>query len=201
MHEDPQLQPAPDLYHAADVELVRRCLEGVSEAKQEVLERLTCVPRYLATANRKAGHPLEPQDLSDLSQDMLILIWRKIATYEGRARLEYWAFSYCRFGFWNRARKHNQQKRMFSADLDSIAESYAGEADAPEAMDYSRLEDAMKGLPAPERTVIQLKHFEGLKFREISERLQISPNTVKGRYYRGLKELKTRLDAASREDS
>ncbi len=46
-------------------------------------------------------------------------------------------------------------------------------------------------LPDEQRVVIIMKEYEGLKFREISEALEISENTAKSRLYYGLRALKT----------
>ena len=49
---------------------------------------------------------------------------------------------------------------------------------------------ALQKLPVEQRTVIIMKEYEGLKFREIAEILNISENTAKSRLYYGLKGLK-----------
>lgn len=45
---------------------------------------------------------------------------------------------------------------------------------------------ALQSLPAEQRSVIIMKEYEGLKFREIAELLELSENTVKSRLYYGL---------------
>jgi RNA polymerase sigma-70 factor (ECF subfamily) len=49
------------------------------------------------------------------------------------------------------------------------------------------LQKALLTLPDEQRTVIILKEYEGLKFREISDILEEPENTVKSRLYYGLK--------------
>jgi RNA polymerase sigma-70 factor (ECF subfamily) len=49
---------------------------------------------------------------------------------------------------------------------------------------------ALSKIPSEQKTVLIMKEFEGLKFREIAEVLQLSENTVKSRVYYGLKALK-----------
>ena len=46
-----------------------------------------------------------------------------------------------------------------------------------------------------ESEVIRLKHFAQMTFEEIAERLGISANTAKTRYYRGLERLRGWLDS------
>lgn len=49
---------------------------------------------------------------------------------------------------------------------------------------------ALQQIPKEQRTIIIMKEYEGLKFREIAEILEVSENTVKSRLYYGLKALR-----------
>lgn len=49
---------------------------------------------------------------------------------------------------------------------------------------------ALQKIPAEQRTVIIMKEYEGLKFREIAAVLDISENTAKSRLYYGLSALR-----------
>ncbi|WP_425392152.1 RNA polymerase sigma factor [Ekhidna sp.] len=52
----------------------------------------------------------------------------------------------------------------------------------------------LEQLTKDQRTVIIMKEYEGMKFREIAEVLDTSENTVKTWLYRGLKQLKSHLE-------
>ncbi len=54
--------------------------------------------------------------------------------------------------------------------------------------------DCLDELPRDQRSVIVMKEYEGMKFREIAEILNTSENTVKTWLYRGLKQLKKYLE-------
>jgi RNA polymerase sigma-70 factor (ECF subfamily) len=56
------------------------------------------------------------------------------------------------------------------------------------------LQQALMTLSEEQREVVIMKEFEGLKFREIAEVLNISENTVKSRMYYGLDGLKKILE-------
>jgi RNA polymerase sigma factor (sigma-70 family) len=56
------------------------------------------------------------------------------------------------------------------------------------------LQQCMMELSDEQREVVIMKEYEGLKFREIAEALQISENTVKSRMYYGLDGLKKILE-------
>lgn len=67
--------------------------------------------------------------------------------------------------------------------------------------DRIALLEAVDALDRPEAEVIELKHFEGLSFTEVAARLSISSNSVKTRYYRGLRRLEQRLSPIFREEA
>lgn len=54
--------------------------------------------------------------------------------------------------------------------------------------------DCLQELPTDQRSVIIMKEYEGMKFREIAEALDTSENTIKTWLYRGLKLLKQQLE-------
>ncbi|MDN5200832.1 RNA polymerase sigma factor [Fulvivirgaceae bacterium BMA10] len=56
------------------------------------------------------------------------------------------------------------------------------------------LKKAMAQIPEDQRVILIMKEYEGFKFREIAEALQLSENTVKSRMYYGLRALKKVLD-------
>ncbi len=56
------------------------------------------------------------------------------------------------------------------------------------------LQQCLLELSAEQREVVIMKEYEGLKFREIAEALNISENTVKSRMYYGLDALKRILE-------
>ena len=53
---------------------------------------------------------------------------------------------------------------------------------------------ALQEIPEEQRAVIVMKEYEGLKFREIADVLQLSENTVKSRLYYGLKAMRKILE-------
>lgn len=56
------------------------------------------------------------------------------------------------------------------------------------------LENLLSTLPEDQRTVVIMKEYEDMKFREIAEVLKISENTVKSRLYYGLNSLRKQIE-------
>jgi RNA polymerase sigma-70 factor (ECF subfamily) len=67
--------------------------------------------------------------------------------------------------------------------------------DLIEARDLSRaVAAAVDSLPQEQREVIVLKEYQGLTFLEIAQALDVPISTVKTRLYRGLSQLRQRLE-------
>ncbi len=54
---------------------------------------------------------------------------------------------------------------------------------------------AIERLPAEQREVVILKEYQGLTFLEIAQALDVPVSTVKTRLYRGLGQLRLRLES------
>lgn len=72
--------------------------------------------------------------------------------------------------------------------------TYGPEKDLRQKELSSLLLEALKGINEEQRMVVIMKEYEGMKFREIAEVLEISENTVKSRMYYGLSALRKILE-------
>ena len=170
-------EPAPP----ADTLLVRAVLAREAGALEPFTERMKCVPRILSALNRRIGRPLDEHDLVDVEQEALVVIWKKLPSFDGKHSLEAWAFRVCYLCLMNATRK--ARTRSQAVELGLNEETIV----ARSTPDPSQYEDVYRGLdrlPADESEVLRLKHFDELTFEEIGERLSLSPNTIKTRYYR-----------------
>jgi RNA polymerase sigma factor (sigma-70 family) len=134
----------------------------------------------------------------EISQKTFISMCRNLAGLQDCARFKSWlykiAVNYCR----EEARKtKNSRSLSFDTVWNSEAEdsprweSSAQRHDNPERQLQQTelsdiLQDALGELNDEQREVVIMKEYEGLKFREIAEVLNISENTVKSRMYYGL---------------
>ncbi len=179
-----------------DVDLVAGSLRGDARSVRLLASRLACIPRILYSINHRMGRPLRDEDLADLSQDTVVVLWGKLSTFEGRGRLETWAYRFCFLEFMNRLRLQERRERNV-ASVDSL-DSLEGRSSNSEARDFEMLERGLDELGPPESEVIRSKHFEGRTFEEIAVDMDLASSTVKSRYYRGLDWLRRRLVIKSR---
>jgi RNA polymerase sigma-70 factor (ECF subfamily) len=142
----------------------------------------------------------------EVSQKTFISMCRNLAGLQDIARFKSWlykiAVNYCR----EEARK-KKGSRSLSFDVvwnreaedspkwESSSQRYANpESQYQQAELSDILQQALFELSDEQREVVIMKEYEGLKFREIAEVLNISENTVKSRMYYGLDGLKKILE-------
>jgi len=197
----PEMRQAPSLtdddQHVRDHRLVRSAVDGDHGAIRSLVARLDCVARILASINERVTRPLPDADLEDLVQATALVVWRKLSTFEGRARLESWVYRIAYFQFMNHYRKHVRSRTLPTGDASG---DLAIEAPpAPDSAVVEEIERAVEALEPPLPEIIGLKHREGLSFREIGERLELSPNSAKTYYYRGIDRLRERFASGDDE--
>lgn len=171
----------------ADLDLVRRALQRDRKSLQELAARLRCVPRLLTVRNARLGGAFRPEELADVSQDVLLIVWQKLKEYRGFSALDGWVYRISRYEYMNALRR----LRGRTDSLDELALDPSQESNPWEFEDVHR---GLERIGEKEAEVIRLKHFEELTFEEIGARLGVSPNTVKARYYRGLRALEPLLE-------
>lgn len=181
--------PTPE----SDLRLVRQVLAGDAQALDALVERLKCVPRILAAQNARGGRPLDDPDLADLSQDTLVLVWRKLREFEGRSELTGWVYRMCVLQFLNAVRR---KRRRHDLRLDRVPE---GTRRVEDPQEYDDLYLGLERVHREDAEVIRLKHFEDLSFEAVAQRLGQPTSSVKSRYYRGIGHLGDFLRARDEE--
>lgn len=138
----------------------------------------------------------------EVAQKTFISMHRNIEGLQETARFKSWlytiAVNYCR----EELRKRKASRSVSLHDLrpgereDSYRwEASSGRSENPEKqLRHTELSDLLQQclmeLSDEQREVVIMKEYEGLKFREIADALQISENTAKSRMYYGLDGLK-----------
>jgi RNA polymerase sigma-70 factor (ECF subfamily) len=142
----------------------------------------------------------------EISQKTFISMCKNLPGLQDNARFKSWlykiAVNYCREEI---RKKKGDRSLSFDVVWNRDAEESpkwesAGQRyDNPESQLHRTeladiLQQALSELNPEQREVVIMKEYEGLKFREIAEVLNISENTVKSRMYYGLEGLRKILD-------
>jgi RNA polymerase sigma-70 factor, ECF subfamily len=189
-----------------DRQLIARLQLGDDAAVHELAERYS--PRIFQLAMR---HMKNREDAEEVTQDVLMKVYRKIGAFRGDAALSSWIYritfntAMSRLRTTKAARAADQEReRALAAERDD---------DRPRASrqpaDWSQLPDeevlraqlraavqtAISELPEIYRAPVVLRDIQGLSTEEASSRLNVKDQTLKSRLHRGRLMLRDKLRA------
>lgn len=133
-------------------------------------------------------------DAEELVQDMFTQLWDKRAQLELRTSLRSYLFTAAR----NRCLNFIKHQNVRAQHEDHVKGAPPNsEADASAAMEQAELkaciDQAISALPDRCREAFRLSRFDGLSYKEIAARMDISPRTVEVQIGKALKILRAEL--------
>lgn len=148
-------------------------------------------------ANKKIG---DPDETDDLIQELFIEIWEKRATLDFNNSVESWL----RNRLWFKIAGYFRTKGFNEKHLESIREFLSRETAAPSPMELIELKNAsssyeeilkvissgIEGMPERMKEIFQLHISGDLTQKQIAEKLNIAPTTVKTQLERASQKLK-----------
>lgn len=134
-------------------------------------------------------------DANDLVQDTLIKAIRYHAMYKEGTNLRGWLYTIMRNTFINNYRRETRHKSIIDTSGDLNSWQLIKSASANQGENKFVMEDINKALEKlqPEYSVPFLRYFEGYKYHEIAQELQIPIGTVKTRIHMARQVLKSQL--------
>ena len=188
--------PALASGQASDEELARRFAAGDAGAFDALLSRhRDALFRFVRWSLGAARDEAE-----DVTQDVLVEIYRSLPRFEGRSRLRTWMFGVAR----NVCRHRRRSLRRASSNpTQSVGSGEAlrdlpdGSVDLDGALERREIQEAVglafEGLSPEHRSAVLLRDIEGLSYEEIAEVLGIPLGTVRSRLHNGRLALAGRL--------
>jgi RNA polymerase sigma-70 factor (ECF subfamily) len=187
-----------------DRQLIHRLQMGDEEALRELEDRYG--QRIFQMALR---HMKNREDAEEVTQDVLMKVYRKIDKFRGDAALSSWIYRITFNTAMSRLRTH-RAARAAEAERDRAAAHARQDPEAtpPRQMaDWSRMPDeellrrqlreavasALPRLPEIYRVPVMLRDIEGLTTEEASIRLRVKDQTLKSRLHRGRVMLRQQL--------
>ena len=128
----------------------------------------------------------------DLVQNVFVRIIKYRHTYKGDGKFSTWMYHMARNLFADHYRK--EKRRGYKEDLD-VADRYQTNDDNVEkskiaSEELGLLQLAMDRLPEDKREILVLSKYQGMKYKDIADLLEITESAVKVRIFRALKELR-----------
>lgn len=175
--------PKALVQHASDLELAGRIVRHDRSAEPEFMQRMRCVPRYIAGLGRGCGAKLRSQDVEDLQQEVVYSAIKGLRTYRGDSSLSSWVFPICLAALTRFLRVRDRS--VLCLQLAEPREQVSSPLDDPEAT-FERL---MRHLSPQQAAVCRLRFIYDYTFGEIARELQVSVPTAKQHHQRALETL------------
>lgn len=173
--------PAGD--QADDLALVQRAVLGDTSAYELLMTRHR--QRLYGVCRRVTGND---EDAHDALQETLLLVWRRMGTFEERSAVSTWLYRIAT----NAALDQLRRQRRDSVRMDELGSRASLSSPSPEGAVTSAvtLDWALGRLPPQFRAAIVLRELVGLTYEEISDVRGIPINTVKTQISRGRQALR-----------
>ena len=183
------MSQAPDnaQTRAADLELIRRVVEGNESALASLYDRYSRIVYAVAYRVLQDSGAAE-----EVLQDIFYQLWRTAANYDAeRGALSAWLLVSARNRAIDRLRR---RKPATEAELEGLALPCDLESEVAQAELMSKVRSALGVLTAPQRQALEMAYFEGMTHSEIAERMGEPLGTVKTRLRAALETLRQVLN-------
>ena len=178
----------------SDEELVEACQAGEASAFDVLVARWE--DKIRGAAYRFLG---SEEEARDVAQEAFLRAYRALGGFKQEARFSSWLYQIATNLCRDRLRRRRTRAAVSLEELEEmgpvIVETRPGAHERLQQMDLARLvRRAVHALPEEQREVVILKEYQGLTFLEIAQSLDLPVSTVKTRLYRGLGQLRLRLE-------
>jgi RNA polymerase sigma-70 factor (ECF subfamily) len=132
----------------------------------------------------------------ELTSDVMVEVWRSAGKYGGRSRARTWVFGIAHHKAIDALRKRRATLVPLDDLLGAASEGIGPEEAALRADDRQRLDEALAGLSADHRAVLELTYVEGFSQKDIAEIVDCPLATVKTRAFYAKQRLRDALTTA-----
>jgi RNA polymerase sigma-70 factor (ECF subfamily) len=179
----------------SDEELIEACRAGESSAFEVLVSRWE--DKIRGAAWRVLG---SEEEAREVAHEAFVKAYGALAGFKSEARFSSWlyqiALNLCRDRLRRRKTRATVSLEQLEENGPVLVERRPGAQEQLIQDDLaSAVRRAIECLPAEQREIVILKEYQGLTFLEIAQALDVPVSTVKTRLYRGLGQLRLRLES------
>ena len=169
--------------HLTDEELVQNIV-----AKNDTLLFGVLYDRYAKMVYNKCyGFARSQDEAEDLTQDVFLMLFVKLASFKGKSKFSTWLYSFT-YNFCVNYVNRNKQRKMSdkSVPMDDVDYKVADEVsdDRIYEMKANKLEKALGMISAEDKSILLLKYQDGASIKELSELMELGESAIKMRLKR-----------------
>lgn len=173
-------------------ELARRAARGDEAAFEELVRR--CYRQIYRWALVRVG---EPDEAEDVTQEVLVRLYRYLSTWKGRGRFTTWLYGVTRNAATSHAVRNRSRERAGSAAgrvlggvpvVPGADERVLGRLHAERVV--ARIDHLHRELPARQRELFDLIDLQGFAPAEAAEMLGMNPSTVRAHLFKARRRIR-----------
>ncbi len=169
--------------HLTDEELVQDIV-----AKNDTLLFGVLYDRYARMVYNKCyGFARSQDEAEDLTQDVFLMLFVKLASFKGKSKFSTWLYSFT-YNFCVNYVNRNKQRKMSdkSVSMDDVDYKMADEVsdESIYEMKANTLEKALEMIAPEDKSILLLKYQDGASIKELADLLELGESAIKMRLKR-----------------
>lgn len=137
--------------------------------------------------NKCYGFARSKDEAEDLTQDVFLMLFVKLASFKGKSKFSTWLYSFT-YNFCVNYVNRNKQRKMSDNSISMEKAEYNLTEDIPDDSIYelkaNKLSKAMELISVEDKSILLLKYQDSSSIKELSEVLEIGESAVKMRLKR-----------------
>lgn len=141
------------------------------------------------------------EDADDVLQNTFIKVWRNIGSFKGQSKLSTWMYTIATNEALSHLRREKSNRKLpLSTDEYDLSEMLTSDPyfDGDEA--EAKFMASIEKLPEKQKLTFELRYFQDLPYKEISEITGTSEGALKANYHHAVKKLRAYLGIDDTEE-
>lgn len=173
-------------------ELIDKAVKGDGKAFEKLIRRYDGQIMNLLLNILK-----DPDDASDAYQNTFIKVYNSLGQFKKGSAFYTWLYRIAvntAYSFYNKKPVHSEfDENIHSPELTETHPA-AGDRELSDEEKRELVKKEIEKLSLQQKSVVYLKSYEGLKFREIADVLSLNEGTVKKYFHRAVENIKNSID-------
>jgi len=132
---------------------------------------------------------LSHEDANDVMQNVMLKAWTNLDTFRKDSKLSTWLFRIAINESLDYVRRQKHNTTVSTDDAAGIANTLLADKYFDGDETEAQLQEAIAQLPDVQRTVFNLRYYEGMKYSDISQILHTSEGALKASYHIAVKKI------------
>ena len=169
----------------------RELLARIARSDRAAMQKLYFV--YHRRLHRFLARTLPPDQVDEVINDTMFVVWRHAGDFRGDSRLSTWLLGIAYRLALKRLKRNGGRASASLDQLEAVEAGLADDSGASQREQREWIDRALRTLPAPQRLTIELAYFMGHSCDEIAVMTATPVNTVKTRLFHARARLRALL--------